>query len=107
MWRGLSKCQYLHLNVLARLSRHGATLILSSADCWWQILFFFFLLPQICLRCCRNASCAQWSLLTCKIVCSAFTAFPLGHNTLKKKKKKGSLKVPVLGFRCDSGLVNI
>lgn len=45
------------------------------------------------------------SLLTCQIVCSAFTAFPLGHNTWGGKK--GSLKVPVFGFRCDSGLVNI
>lgn len=46
------------------------------------------------------------SLLTCQIVCSAFTAFPLGHNTWGGGKK-GSLKVPVFGFRCDSGLVNI
>lgn len=30
------------------------------------------------------------SLLTCKIVCSAFTAFPLGHNTWKKRKSQGA-----------------
>lgn len=27
------------------------------------------------------------SLLTCQIVCSAFTAFPLGHNTWGGKKE--------------------
>lgn len=75
-------------------SRTGATLILSSAVCWWQA--FLFEVLQECVVCSE-------SLLTRKIVCSAFTAFPLGHNTWKK----GSLKVPVFGFRCDSGLVNI
>lgn len=42
-------------------------------------------------------------------VCSAFTAAPLGRDTLegKETQKKKSLKVPVSGFRCDSGLVNI
>lgn len=43
-------------------------------------------------------------------VCSAFTAFPFGTQHFrggKKTQKKKSLKVPVSGFRCDSGLVNI
>lgn len=30
------------------------------------------------------------SLLTCQIVCSAFTAFPLGHNTWGGGKKEVS-----------------